>query len=944
MSADAFSIAGLAHALACLSAPQRVCVVTRSAEETLRTIAGLVRASDPDRDRFVIRISPEMDDALRALLGEAGIDLSASVASGRLTLCATDRRRCDAAASVADLRAALGGPRRPDGRRFAIVSIHDQCGGENAADIAEFLRLLDESIGEIDAVVASVFDLSSIDGAIVRDAVYAHRYVISHGVLGENMHYLPPRDLAAAHDSTLDVEDLLDTLDDEACTEAPSGALRDEDGVGRRLSEVNAALQKEIADRVRMECELVSSEERYRLLVEALPECVFVHSEGAIVFVNQAALDMVGAASPEEVLGRSVMSFVHPDSLATVSARVQMMMQEGLRAPMMTERFLRLDGSAFFAEAIATPLVYDGKPSIQVVMRDISEQRAAQAELEFKSFLADHAIDGILVRRVEDRKIIYVNDALCALMGATRERLVGRSVRGFIAPDSLDSVDRHVASVEKYGSGMFETVLQNASGEQAPVEVHSVLVPYGDDHVIVSLVRDIAMRRHAEEALEHATVHDALTGLPSRALFNDRLEHAVAAATRNCRPMALLFMDIDMFKTVNDSLGHSVGDELLVAVAQRVQGVVRAVDTVARRGGDEYHIILTELSGPEDAAGAAEKILSSIRVPFDIGGHEIHISASLGVAMHGGDGDMSAATLIRNADMAMYSAKEGGRDSVSFFDPSMSAVATERYELANELRSAVGRGEIEVYYQPIVALSDGRIIGAEALCRWLHPERGMVLPATFIPVAEESGSIVPIGEWVLRQACHEVRRWQERDHGHLVVSVNLSPYQLHTIDLESLVNDAVDTAGIPADRLQLEITESSAMENVAHTIRLFESLARRGVRLAIDDFGTGYSSLAYLRRFPVHTIKLDRTFVRDFGLDPATTAVAASIILLADALGINVVAEGVETMQQRDALLSQSCLYSQGHLFSRAVPADRFLELLDLPNLWPGGDPDSRAV
>ena len=942
MGTDAFSIAGLAHALACLNAPQRVCVVTQSPEETLRTIAGLVRASDPDRDRFAIHFSEAMADALQPLLGEAGVDLAASVATGRVTISRADCDSCDPHSALTAVRSALDQLAPTLGRRIAIVSVHDQCGDVEARSIRKFLRLLDESIGELDVVVATIFDRSSVSPAIVRDAIISHRYVLSHGVLGENMHYLSPQDLAAVHDSTLNVRDLLDSLDEDVCSADDGGTLEPNEAVGRRLSEVNAALQREIADRVRMESELTSSQERYRLLVESLPDGVFVHSGGEIVFANQAAVNMIGGVTAAEVIGTSIMDFVHPDSSATVEARVKMMTRKGLRAPRMTERFLRLDGSSFFAEASATPLVYDDRPSIQVVMRDITDQRAAEAEIAFKSFLADHTIDGIIVRRVEDQRTVYINDAICTLAGATREQILGGSVRGFIAPDSRDAVDRHVQSVQKYGSAMFETVLQSTSGELIPVEVHSAIMPYGESHVIVSVVRDVAERKRAEAALEHVAVHDALTGLPNRALFNDRLELAVAAAARNQRPMALLYMDIDQFKAINDSLGHAIGDALLVAVSERLQEIVRAVDTVARGGGDEYHVILSELSGTEDASKAAQKIVESMRAPFTIAGHEIHATVSLGVAMHFGD-EVSAATLVRNADMAMYRAKESGRDTVRFFDPAMSLVATERFKLSNELRQAVDRGEIRVFYQPIVNLVDGRIVGAEALCRWEHPARGMVLPSTFIPIAEESGSIVAIGEMVLRQSCRDVRQWQDTGHNGLIVSVNLSPYQLHLVDLEALVEDALSDAGIRADRLQLEITEGSAMQNVAHTNRLFERLKGRGVRMAIDDFGTGYSSLAYLRRFPVHTLKLDRTFVRDFGSDPASRAVAASIISLAQALRINVVAEGVETMAQRKELLSQSCHQAQGHLFSRAVPAERFLELLALPDIMPNGDADCMA-
>ena len=494
--------AGLAHAIAHLSGSQQVCVVTESPEESLATVAGLIRAANLDRDRFAILMPKSLADALPELLAHAGIELPAAIDAGLISLTVGAPVSTKPQGIVALFRSGVDALCEPCSRRFAIVDISQLCEVADPQRILAAQVALGKAAAELSVVVLSLYDRSMTPPGIVHDAVSSHRLVLAHGMLGENLRHVPPSALIAHRETPLDVDGLLSSLNARR-QPGTAGDLVQEDAASRRLSEANELLQREIAQRVRMEHVLSASEERYRLLVEALPDCVFVHSAGAIVFANQAGAEMVRGAGPEAVLGRSVMSFVHPESLPTVAARVRMMMERGLRAPMMTERFVRLDGSDFYAEVIATPLVFEGKPSIQVVMRDITERRTAEAELQFKSFLADNAIDGILVRRVDDGELLYVNAAMCALTGLNREELVGSSRRAFIPAEEQEALDRQLRAVTNQGRGIYETVVVSSQGVRFPVEVHSVVVRYGEQPVMVSVIRDISERRRAEAQERH---------------------------------------------------------------------------------------------------------------------------------------------------------------------------------------------------------------------------------------------------------------------------------------------------------------------------------------------------------------------------------------------------------------------------------------------------------
>jgi diguanylate cyclase (GGDEF)-like protein len=445
---------------------------------------------------------------------------------------------------------------------------------------------------------------------------------------------------------------------------------------------------------------------------------------------------------------------------------------------------------------------------------------------------------------------------------------------------------------------------------------------------IVTNARDITERKRLGEELAHQAFHDRLTGLPNRALFLDRLEHALARAARGSDPLAVLFLDLDGFKIVNDTLGHDQGDALLATVAGRLRGCVRPGDTVARLGGDEFTVLL-EGANADAAVQVAERIARRLQLPIQLDGHELIVGTSVGLALRAGPDDRPD-ELLRDADVAMYAAKQRGKGSYAIFEPRMRTRAWARLELEADLRRAVDRGEFRVHYQPIIELATGRVDGVEALVRWQHPERGLVLPAQFIPLAEETGLIVPIGHWVLREACRQVRTWQEGlpGVGPLMVGVNLSPRMLAQPSLVDDVARILGQTGLDPGCLKLEITEGVMMQEGEATLATLRHLKALGVQLAVDDFGTGYSSLAYLQRFPLDVLKIDRAFVGSLGEGAEGTVIARTVVALAKALGLAVTAEGIETAEQAEQLKELGADRGQGYHFARPQPAEALTTLL----------------
>ena len=525
--------------------------------------------------------------------------------------------------------------------------------------------------------------------------------------------------------------------------------------------------------------------------------------------------------------------------------------------------------------------------------------------------------------------VCCANAAAAALFGLEPERLVGRSIEelfgGVTHPDEL-----HALLLEQLprSQAVRELVGLRGRAEPLPLEVAARRYSGPGEPLVLLTLRDATLARHTEETLRTLAYLDPLTGLPNRILFNDRLGQAIARARRQRQLLAVLLLDLDRFKLVNDSLGLEKGDQLLKAVGERLVGTLRRSDTVARLGSDEFLVLLTGLEQAEPIVKVAHKLLAALQPPFVINGHELGVTASVGVAVYPHDGE-EPSVLVKNADTALGRAKELGRGHVQFYTNDMNAQAFERLMLENRLRRALENAELVVYYQPQLSLRTGVVVGVEALVRWFHPELGLVPPGEFIPLAEETGLILPIGFWAMETACVQVAAWQrELDRPDLRLAVNLSARQFQHPELAARIGEILERTDFPARCLELELTESVVMREASESMRRMRELTALGLALAIDDFGTGYSSLAYLRSFPIRSLKIDRSFVQDVDRDPSSATIVQAIVAMGASLGLNVVAEGVETSQQLRQLRRMGCHEMQGFLVSRALPAADILPVL----------------
>ena len=551
---------------------------------------------------------------------------------------------------------------------------------------------------------------------------------------------------------------------------------------------------------------------------------------------------------------------------------------------------------------------------------DITPRKRAEEMLRKQSAAMTASMDGIgiLNARLE---FTYLNDSLAKLFGYHNpQEILGRNLCDLYEPhEQIRFITSVVPLVHQRGRWRGEATGLRLDGTNFPQEISLTAIAGGD---MVCVVRDITERTYAEEQIKHLAYHDALTNLPNRLLFKDRLTVALSHAYREGSRLAVLFLDLDRFKVINDSLGHNIGDQLLQAVAARVQACVRESDTVARLGGDEFTVLLPRLQRSDDAAPVAEKIIEAIRHPFHIEGREFFTTTSIGISLFPEDGT-DAEALIKNADTAMYQAKELGRDNYQLFNAHVNAKALQRITIEQGLRKALQNEEFAVHYQPIFDLRSGRVTGTEALLRWTHPEMGTIPPATFIPLAETTGAMIPIGGWALREAVRQARWWYDAGHRSSTIAVNLSVTQLQQPDLVERVREILEETQLPANLLELEITESSAMLSPEMSVRTLYELKKLGLRISLDDFGTGHSSLSYLKRFPIDTLKIDQSFVHDITTDPDTAAIVQAIIAMAHSLRLQVIAEGVEFVEQANFLRTHGCDQMQGFLIRHPVPPDQ---------------------
>ncbi|MEJ6004557.1 EAL domain-containing protein [Paucibacter sp. AS339] len=711
-------------------------------------------------------------------------------------------------------------------------------------------------------------------------------------------------------------------------------------------------------------------------------DVIFENAGVGIVFVkqrqilrcNQRYAEIFGYPDVQAIVGSSSIA-LYPDEAAfkQLGAAAYPVLASGQRYK--TERLMRRQSGELFWCGMSGRLVNPEDPSEGSIwtVDDIHEQKLAAAELDAitteQRLIFDHAMVGIVFLR--DRRVTQCNRKFEELFGYAPGELNGSSSRQWYLSDE-DWEAAGQRCYEPFAAGRAfegEMLLRRKDGSPVVCEVRSKAIDANDlSQGSIWITMDISARKNAEAALVHAkqqleqmvdertrqlseTVKaleqtlleqqateariqqlahfDVLTGLPNRALLSERSSQAIEIARREGRSLALLFLDLDHFKNVNDSLGHRFGDELLKGLAQRLKAAVREQDTVSRLGGDEFILVLPST----DAAGAsnvATKVMDLAAQPFQIEQNEITVTPSVGVAMYPNDGE-DFESLCRSADTAMYRAKQDGRNTFRFFTAEMQAQSARTLLLENALRRAVEREQLHLHYQPQVCMLSGQVIGAEALLRWSHPELGNISPAEFIPIAEASGLIISIGEWVLRAAVRQLKLWQAEGLRDFFMAVNLSSVQFRHADLPALVTRTLEEFQIEPRLLELELTEGVAMEDPLGAIAVMSDLHARGVRLSIDDFGTGYSSLSYLKKFPVYKLKIDQQFVRDLIDDPEDRAIISAIISMAKSLGLQTIAEGVELQGQLDFLREQGCDEVQGYLFGRPMPADQLMARLMKP-------------
>ncbi len=684
----------------------------------------------------------------------------------------------------------------------------------------------------------------------------------------------------------------------------------------------------DITQQAELELQLRENEERHKLLVEESLNGSYIVEDGKWAYINPKFAEIFGY-STEELLQEPVDKVVHIEDLSLVLTNLNRRLKGEVRSIQYKFRGVKKDGSFITVEVLGNRYQSNDKVAIFGTLVDITDASKSTEKLRMAEKVFENTIEGIVVTD-KDATIQWVNPAFTAITGYSSHEAIGKNPRILRSEKhAREFYTQMWDSLINHGKWQGEIWNRRKNGETYPewLTISAICDEEGNTIQYVSVFNDISERIKREEHIKYQAYHDALTKLPNRYLLYDRLNMNISHAHRNQEKLAVMLLDLDRFKRINDTMGHPAGDMLLQEVALRLRDSLREGDTVSRLGGDEFCIIVEDIKHVENTLKVAQKIFKALSKPFLLRDHELYITTSIGVSIYPNDG-ADVDSLIKNADTAMYEAKAQGRNSVRLYTSSMNDEALKRLAIENEIIKGLEKEEFVVYYQPQLCLRTNKITGAEALIRWQHPELGFLLPGKFIHIAEETGLVELLGNWVLSTACRQNKLWQEKGHTAINISVNISAMQFQQKSLIKSVNVALQKSGLAAGYLDLEITESSAIQDQDFAIMLLKELKKNGLQISMDDFGTGYSSLALLNKLPIDRLKIDRSFISNIGNDVEKQAIVSAIIAMAKSLGLTVVAEGVETQEQLEYLKEHHCDEIQGYLISTPVKAEDFEALL----------------